>query len=45
VCWKDWIVEDWWAHPDLVDREIARAMTRDDDSPHEHDRYIYGGYR
>ncbi len=45
VSWKDWIVEDWWAHPDLVDGEIARAMTCSDDRPHEHDRYIYGGYR
>jgi hypothetical protein len=44
VAWKDWIVEDWWAHPDLVDPGIARAMTCNDDNPHEHDRYIYRGY-
>ena len=41
VSWADWVVEDWWAHPGLVDGEIARAMTRDDEGPHEHDRYMY----
>ena len=45
VSWKDWIVEDWWVHPDLVDGEIASALTCNDERHHEHDRYIYGGYR
>lgn len=45
VSWKDWIVEDWWAHPDLVDGDIASALTCTGQAQHEHDRYIYGGYR
>lgn len=44
VSWADWIVEDWWAHPDLVDPKIAAALACDDARHHEHDRYIYGGY-
>jgi hypothetical protein len=44
VAWKDWIVEDWWIDPALVDGRIAAALTCDDDGRHEHDRYIYGGY-
>ena len=44
VSWKDWIVEDWWVHPDLVDPAIAAALTCDGEGHHEHDRYIYGGY-
>lgn len=44
VSWKDWIVEDWWVHPDLVDGAIAAALTCDDEAHHEHDKYIYGGY-
>jgi hypothetical protein len=44
VSWKDWIVEDWWVHPDLVDGGIAAALTRTGEGRHEHDRYIYGGY-
>jgi len=45
VSWKDWIVEDWWVHPGLVDAAIAAALACDGDGQHEHDRYIYGGYR
>jgi hypothetical protein len=44
VSWADWIVEDWWAHPDLVDPQIAAVLTCNDARHHEHDRYIYGGY-
>jgi len=44
VSWKDWIVEDWWVHPGLVDPGIAAALTCNGDGQHEHDRYIYGGY-
>lgn len=44
VSWADWIVEDWWVHPDLVDQGIADTLTCSDDKPHEHDKYMYGGY-
>lgn len=45
VSWADWVVEDWWVHPDLVDVGIAAELACNDDRPHEHDKYIYGGYR
>lgn len=45
VAWADWVVEDWWIHPDLVDPGIAAELACNDPRPHEHDKYIYGGYR
>jgi hypothetical protein len=36
VSWKDWIVEDWWVHPDLVDAGIADALECDGEAHHEH---------
>ena len=45
VSWGNWIVEDWWFHPDHVDADIAAELTCNDNDPHEHDKYIYGCYK
>jgi|CXWL01.1.fsa_nt_gi hypothetical protein len=45
VAWGEHVVEDWWAHPALVDRAILEELACAERGIHEHDKYIYGGYR
>ena len=45
VAWGDYVVEDWWAHPDLTDTAILEELACADRGVHEHDKYIYGAYR
>jgi hypothetical protein len=45
VAWGSHIVEDWWVHPELTDASIVDELLCVDAGPHEHDKYMYGGYR
>jgi glycosyltransferase involved in cell wall biosynthesis len=45
VSWGNRIVEDWWIHPDHVDRDIIAELICNDSNPHLHDEYIYGVYK